>query len=827
MKSKFLYGAMALATVLSACTSEVMEPTTADFSAVKGHDLVSKGMTITATNGTDTRVDAGGWELTDRVGLAWYDVKGDITGVQTTADYAAKKGTDADKKIYANNILTVKNDFSAFETRANIYQGAYFVYSPWAYMSQIGELKFDVNGTQESDFDTERFNKVPWISASKYIAASAAPQNGDYSESYVLNPVQNVVKVKATPSAGVASALAAYKIAGVTLTALDTENESYGTATGLGANIFASTMTVDPNALPDAAETTNTDAAVKAMVTPEYANAAAEATTTLDVDYTLDAAREIRVFMFPTNGENYINATGDDVVVPATTITIPVTNAAGNEIGYFEINENDLVAANAGAVQKLGEFLTPRVYDEDGNYLAGGFGGVAYTPAWDEPTSTPVDPSTLLPEPDPAYNDADPNDPTHTPVPGLEVIDNGDGTYTYIKHWLTTESSSVGSIHHPAVPGTEGKTLTEILRTDAGKPTFVNLPVTLTADNFHFSDYISNIAEWNERVALVDALYGSTNGVVSFIIDGEIEFTNEVKVPACATTLNVTAVAGGSMKLTGTATLPTNVKGNAVAADLHEGDTGLLPEFNVMENAVLYITKATDGIKFGTQTHQTTSSLDGYIYLTTTASTVDMSSTLGNQGSVYIYEHATENVANGASAVVANAEGTSVIYLVDTDDLVDAGAIDNLLANAPVSDFHVLGYTLTMANTTSTAAINLMEVDGNVIGDGVDVEFNHVVANGTSSLKSDKDINVHCINIAGGAFTTDSKNINVAEEVLGKASCTADITIDGVANLTYIDCTNDGDMKMTVKGSGTVTGVKTVKPVVTVETGVKSELKSI
>ena len=76
MKSKFLYGAMALATVLSACTSEVLEPTTTDFTGVKGHDLVSEGMTITTKfAGKETRVTKEDgkvlWETTDRLGLAW------------------------------------------------------------------------------------------------------------------------------------------------------------------------------------------------------------------------------------------------------------------------------------------------------------------------------------------------------------------------------------------------------------------------------------------------------------------------------------------------------------------------------------------------------------------------------------------------------------------------------------------------------------------------------------------------------------------------------------------------------------------------------------
>ena len=206
MKSKFLYGAMALATVLSACTSEVLEPTTTDFTGIKGHDLVSEGMTITTkVAGKETRVrkDADGnvlWEASDRLGLAWYDVAGSIYGVQENADYTAKKGTEADKKLYANNILNITEDFSGFETRANIYQGAYFVYSPWAYMAQVDELKFVVDGVQKEDFTTELLNKIPWLSGTRYIAAADAPKDGDFEQSFNMNPVQNACKVIATPS---------------------------------------------------------------------------------------------------------------------------------------------------------------------------------------------------------------------------------------------------------------------------------------------------------------------------------------------------------------------------------------------------------------------------------------------------------------------------------------------------------------------------------------------------------------------------------------------------------------------------------------------------
>ena len=857
MKSKFLYGAMALAAVLSACTSEVLEPTTTDFTGIKGHDLVSEGLTITTkTTGKETRVNADGWEASDRLGLAWYDVAGNITGVQESADYAAKKGTDADKKLYANNILNVNDDFSAFQTRANIYQGAYFVYSPWAYMAKVDELKFVVDGVQKKDFATELYNNIPWLSGTRYIAAADAPKDGDFTTNFKMNPVQNACKVIATPSEGVKNAFAEYTLGSTTLTAT---GESYydGKATGLGTNIFAASMTVDPNALPDEDKSTykEADKAVKVMVTPEYTGAADAATTELEVECSLANQNTIRVFMFPTNGENYVNAAGDGVIIPATTFYLPVEKD-GKQLGYFEITKNDADATNVNSVLKFGMFLTPVLTDADGKYIAGGYGGVVGVDPidpipgtegtegyWEYPEGTPT------PTPDPAYNDVDPS--TGEATPGLEVkVDSKTGEITRIWHWIDT----VGGIWHEGTPGTPGvpgvpgipekpgKTLTEILRTDAGQATFVNLPIKLTADNFHFYDYISNIDEWNERVALVDALYGDEKGVVEFILDGEVDFTDEIPVPACATTLKVTAVEGtpGSMKVVkgDHVVYPAIMEGADTAVDLHEGDTSANPEFIVGSSTSLDVATATKGIKFGTEKYVSVLVGDGVIFMTTTASAVDMSATVGakgNEGGIYIYEYATENVADGKAAVVTSAEGTSVTYLVDEASLVDAGAIDNLLANAPVSDFwvgksfrkDVAGIVLTMNNSTSTEGINLKLINGFIYA-AIDVAFRNVYSSQDSGITAkEKDITLQDVEVADGKLTTSSNNISTLQiHSEGKGEAAALITINGTAALTKVDAEHAGGLNIEVAGKGVVTGVKTPNPIVKVYPGVESKLTS-
>ncbi len=876
MKSKFLYGAMALAVVLSACTSEVLEPTTTDFTGVKGHDLVSEGMTITTKfAGKETRVTKEDgkvlWETTDRLGLAWYDVAGNIVGVQENADYDAKKGTDADKKLYANNILSVNDDLSGFQTRANIYQGAYFVYSPWAYMAQIGELKFVVDGVQKKSFETELLNNVPWLSGTRYIAAADAPKDGDFEQTFNMNPVQNACKVIATSSDGVKKAFAAYSIGSTTLTATD---ESFdGKATGLGTNIFAASMTVDPNALPDEDEYTNekADKAVKVMVTPEYGTAADAATTELEIDCSLaNEENNIRVFMFPTNGENYVNAAGDGVIIPATTFYLPVEKD-GKQLGYFEITKNDADAENVKSVLKFGKFLTPVLTDADGKYIAGGYAGVVGVDPTPEIPGKPEIPGyweypegvTPTPEPDPTYVYVDPE--TGEKTIGLEVTtDPVTGEVTKTWHWIDT----VGGIWHEPVPGTPGtpgtpgvpeqpgKTLTEILRLDNGVYTFVNLPIKLTADNFHFYDYISDIDEWNERVALVDALYGDEKGVVEFILDGEVDFTDVIPVPACATTLKVTAVEGtkGSMKLVKGEGVeyPAVMEGAATAVDLHEGDTSANPVFIVASGAALDVKTAVKDVMFGTEAYKAVGDDPyewslilagekqagcGLIYMTTTASAVDMSA--GNKGGIFIYEYATENVADGKSAVVENAEGTSVTYLVDEASLVDAGAIDNLLANAPVSDFFVgkglkspadaFDITLTMNNATSTEGINLTLINGFIVADGTkDVAFRNVYSSLNSGITAeDNDITLKDVEVADGVLTTKSNNITTEQlHSEGKGIAHASITINGTAELTKLDASNESGLYIVVDGKGVVTGVKTPNPIVTVMQGVKSHLTS-
>ena len=162
MNKRILFSACVLAACLGACTND-------DFTTEKsqgtvesngtetviGADLVSEGMKIRINDGATTRVtDGGAWEVgIDKVGMGWYNYGTKSSNIFDTQDkdsWWAKRGSD--NKMYANHIFSAVNNGEAnvWETTTDVYQGAYFMYFPYEDLGEITEKHLKINSVPQT-----------------------------------------------------------------------------------------------------------------------------------------------------------------------------------------------------------------------------------------------------------------------------------------------------------------------------------------------------------------------------------------------------------------------------------------------------------------------------------------------------------------------------------------------------------------------------------------------------------------------------------------------------------------------------------------------------
>ena len=428
MKKKILFSACALAACFGACTNEdiLTEQTVnsgADNSAVVGADLVSKGMNIVLSGDAETRAINGAWEDKDEFGLAWYNytkASGNtgIFGEQNKdvwalgADYAWNSLVE-DDKIYANHLFSYNGDTHKFKTMSDIYQGAYFLYYPFASQSNatgVTAKTISVNGEEQTgNFEYERFNKALHISAQDFISVDDVKEDHILTKEFVLSPAVNVFKVKAT---------AGEEIKG------ESENVNFfkGLAikemtinAGEGKNVFATEATLFPLYIPHVVRDAVTGD-IKTNETIEALDAAANIamkgahgngqrsylkvttesnllTTTINNDYTIanigEEGNEIRAFAFPIS-DNVTYGTNEAPVVTITvgskdkTYALGTFTIAGDKNTLFNENlkkafANDILTkilrnnrdqwifANLDATLSLSEFtpLTNNIKSEE------------------------------------------------------------------------------------------------------------------------------------------------------------------------------------------------------------------------------------------------------------------------------------------------------------------------------------------------------------------------------------------------------------------------------------------------------------------------------
>lgn len=352
---KYLFGTMALSAMMVGCSQEELVPQVneeikvQDVNSVVGHDLVGP---ITIKVGAETRAANGAWQTSDKLGLAWFDIEGDITALQTSAkwtDFANGTIGAVDDNIYGNHLFSVVD--GAFTTQTNVYQGAHFVYFPFAYAAEIAQKSVKLNETklaaskdgEQTDFDYDRFNNVFHISTADYISASEVSADMQLTKEFTLSPVANVLKINTTPTGKFAEK--------DVLKALKVKSYSIETATAALADEFDVVTQNVPAAkykkvdnvwvLDNVKNTEALDAYAKAI----SADPKAALTREISANYTMAAALELPIYALPVASYTSDN---DGVV-----ITVNIETASGLT-GYFTINNpNGLLDTDANVTNNM------------------------------------------------------------------------------------------------------------------------------------------------------------------------------------------------------------------------------------------------------------------------------------------------------------------------------------------------------------------------------------------------------------------------------------------------------------------------------------------
>ena len=383
MKKKVLISTCVLAACLGACNNDeflVEQPAmgntdAANGTVVVGADLASKGLNIiVGEEGVDTRAGAGTWDSMDRIGLAWYNFStAGINGIQNESDWGSANWTNwldgtagktRDNKIYANHILEGQTDGS-FTTTADIYQGAYFLYFPFAKQpTEQGTVAktIKVNAeAQTGDFDTEKWNKGLRLSAQDFIAAGEGVEDTEdvntytMTKQFAMSPVVNVLRVEVAPDAKITDAEDGTDgafLKGLNVTKLDIDVNKTGVAP------FVTEAELAPSYIPRV-ERVERDATNAILWSDTYESLKEKAesqeilatgttkktsdvltTTVENAAYTLAENREVRAFAFPII--DAITYAANEA--PNATVTIGKVDENGKEL--YPLGEFAITAGN-------------------------------------------------------------------------------------------------------------------------------------------------------------------------------------------------------------------------------------------------------------------------------------------------------------------------------------------------------------------------------------------------------------------------------------------------------------------------------------------------
>ena len=346
MKKNYLFGSLAFAALLASCSNELETATEAvkqevAMEEVVGATLVSEGLSI-KLNGMESRAANGAWLAGDKLGLAWYNVENSISEEQTTTSWALAMEnyatlTEQNYRIFANHKFTAQEGSSEFVTESNVYQGAHFVYFPYKYESKISKKVVDVNSdafsvkpegdtANASDESFDMANKAFQLSAQDFI--SEVNEDGVLEQEFVLEPMVNSLRIKATPKFEDSSD----DLKKLTIKRIEVKSTQ---------DVFSNQLTINPAEVPavvlDEENEIDHEATKLALNTYAMNASGKEYTKTLtrnvEAVYDLTATRNMNIFTLPTKS-GYTGGEGNGL-----SIKVYVESENGLQ-GNFDIKRN-------------------------------------------------------------------------------------------------------------------------------------------------------------------------------------------------------------------------------------------------------------------------------------------------------------------------------------------------------------------------------------------------------------------------------------------------------------------------------------------------------
>ena len=347
MKNKFLLSALALTTTFAACTNEEVlyneDKNVAAEKEIVGADLVSNGGGI-SIKGLESRVNGEGWQPADKLAMAWFNIANSIYASQDETNLGLNVN---DNKIYANHLFTYNGESQKFETNSNIYQGAHFIYFPYAYSGQVADMTVNVNAAaQTTEITEDLFNKALYVSAKDFVSSeNVDKETGKLAKDFYITSAVNALKVNATPEEAISGN---DFLKNLEISKLDVWNEHA---------LFNVEAKVDPHKIPAVVKDVNgtvkvadTYAALKSELAKAFtATSTTNLTTAIDADITLAQASSLRAFTLPTANPERNTATWT-----AFTVFVEANGEEQNyPVGKFLIELPTTTQKNVDALKKL------------------------------------------------------------------------------------------------------------------------------------------------------------------------------------------------------------------------------------------------------------------------------------------------------------------------------------------------------------------------------------------------------------------------------------------------------------------------------------------
>ena len=233
MKSIKLLAALAIPAMFAACTNEeIAMESTQQLNQVVGAELIGTDISINVSNGVGSRLNAEGWQSTDKLGLAWI-----VNGEYSTAQ-SIETAPD-NSKWYANHMFAVED--GKFVTKGNAYKGWHFAYFPFSYTESVSEKEFNINPAQTSkEWLGGRINDALHISPLKFLTRESLDENYQLKEdvAFEVQRAVNAIQVTTTATEGFAEggALADLGVNSIKL--------------NVGEKVFANTVKMNVKNLP-------------------------------------------------------------------------------------------------------------------------------------------------------------------------------------------------------------------------------------------------------------------------------------------------------------------------------------------------------------------------------------------------------------------------------------------------------------------------------------------------------------------------------------------------------------------------------------------------